>query len=206
MKTHAIYHKISRQTLYQATSNTLLELIELAIEQKIDLSGADFSYLNLSNANFDGLKAQNISFAFANLSGANLSEAHLINCDFENAQMNNCCMCESYFQKCSFTHTHFGATDIALSTLCGCTFQGSSFLSLPFSKLQTLEHCKYISASGVTMHFSSAPIVLFGVFQTPIAWINHQAIMNDNTIPSLPITKFLEVLSHHQSSLPAELI
>ena len=143
MKTYIIRHALTHATLYENQAHDFKSCLEQAIANKVDVTGADFRFQDLSNANLDGASLNFCDFRDSNLSGANLSECHLRHVNFSGATLCNTCMAYSYLSKVCFDGAAFGATDIAYSSMIDCYFSTLSCFSLNFFLCEKIERCRF---------------------------------------------------------------
>ncbi len=175
--------------------------------QNQTITNADLSYNNLKAIDLDGHHFTNINFTGANLTTANLSEAIFKNCTFDEACLIDTCFCESQFINCSFKHTRFGSTDICFVHMDACYFSGHSALTLNFITLRTLKACTY-EQGAETWLFNKAPIVIQGLFNTPVALIGDSVIIGQKHIKlgTLPPSLSRYLLGHTLDAHAAVLI
>lgn len=160
MQTYQVRHR-DRTPLFSGTYRTMRECIEDARRRGHSLDGADFSHIDLSEINFDGICIEGADFTFANLTGANLSEARFTSCLFENATLWGACLCQSIMTSCDFSDALLGGADIAGAELQACVFTGWDALALDWDAASVLESCSFM-ARGHACGFSRPPLVLRG--------------------------------------------
>lgn len=180
MKTTTIRHYESFQIIFQCKNSNIKECIEIAIQQNIDLNGADLRNKDLRNINLDGAKLHNVQFQNCDLTGANLSEADLDNCNFSYAKLIDCCISYSTLKNCYFKETTFAATDFAMATLYNCNFSGPSFRNTNFSDHTTLTECHYISENNNLCAVNQPPVTITG-FNSPILLTDNHIITREDT-------------------------
>lgn len=134
---------IDGKSIYCGNHNSLNEAIESAIQKNIPLDGINLSYAKLDHINLDGVIFRNASFKCASLEGANMSEAEFINCDFSDANLKDACLCYSNINHCNFRLCTFKDTDISMSTLINCAFEGFSAFQLRFHSSYEISNLTY---------------------------------------------------------------
>ena len=83
---------ITNEVIYQAEVNTFMELVEKAVKECVDLSGANLFGAHLGGANLEGANLRDADlfkayFVYANLKGADLSGANLRAADLRYADL-----------------------------------------------------------------------------------------------------------------------
>ena len=105
--------------LFRDDAETLREVVERAVAQRVYLSGANLSSADLSGANLSGayLSGANLSRAYlsganlsgANLSGANLSSANLSGANLPSAYMSGANLSGAYLSGAIYRSIRIGA-------------------------------------------------------------------------------------------------
>jgi uncharacterized protein YjbI with pentapeptide repeats len=93
MTNYKIHETNSGRTLFEGHFTSFKNCLETAVKDRINLSGADFTNKNLSNANIDDAIMPDANFTNTNLSGANISESNIKNATFTNTTLYNTCLC-----------------------------------------------------------------------------------------------------------------
>ena len=145
--------------IYEGSHSNIKQTVEYYVTHNINLQGVDLSNTDLRHINLDGVSIADANFKEANLSGANMSEAEFINCDFSRSNLSNACLCYSNISKCNFKYTHFFETDIAMSSIVFCDFQGLSSLKLDYHKAFKLESLTFKHFEQ-TIPFSTPPTLI----------------------------------------------
>ena len=104
-------------------------LVERAVRRGIDLTGADLSFLNLSDTNLRGAKLaraklDNSMVSYANLEGANLMEATL-----RNTNMHGSILSKANLERAWLTRTQF-----VFAVLENANLYGAELMDVNFSK------------------------------------------------------------------------
>lgn len=149
---------IDGKSIYQGIHPSINDAIETAIRQNISLDRIDLSNSFLHHINLDGVRIENGSFKGADLTGANMSEATFSSCDFSSANLENACLCYSNFNDCNFRSSEFRDTDIAMSSLEKCDFEGFPALQLGFHTTFKMQQLTYFHFGQ--NHSISAPPTL----------------------------------------------
>lgn len=192
----SIVCKTSGDILYQGPFHSLKDCLEQAVQENVDLKGADFRHCNLSGATLDDARLGNADFSGANLSGANLSESVLDSCLFVNANLVDTCLSYSRLNGSDFQGARFGATDIAGAQLSLCTFSGLSTFSLDFMSADSMQGCIYIHHSGQEIIMQHPPKVLKGLLHTPVIMFDGQVLIGSHCLsfPSIQLMPLLSLL------------
>lgn len=165
------------KTLYEGTHPSLNAAIEHAITHSISLDGINLTGEVLHNINLDGVKIQGANFCGADLSGANMSEAEFIDCDFQSADLTQACFCYSNFMCCNFKMSIFSGTDIAMSCLEFCIFEGVSMFHLNFHSTYKIKFLTFYHGSKA-YGFQTPPTIIRSAEKYIIIIDNH-IISND---------------------------
>lgn len=149
---------LTGDVLYEGPHSSVKEAVESALSQNIPLHFIDLSYCELCHINLDGVFMNNACFREANLMGANMSEAKFFDCDFTAANLSDACLCYSDLTRCNFRYTRFGCTDISMTSLDFCDFQGNSFCQLDLTSAHRLVGLAYYTEEKI-YRFASPPRV-----------------------------------------------
>lgn len=168
MKNFQIKQSKTGKTLFKGKFKSFRECLEQAIEQNINLDGADISNQNLSNINIDSAQLSNVSFKNCNLNQANLSEGQFHNVDFSSSNMIGACMAESLFSECDFCEADFGANILTDSVIKSCKFNTLSAFLLPFYDLKNMHLCSFMDHNKHLFTASKPPTAIIGLSSSPI--------------------------------------
>ncbi len=150
-------------TLYQGEFNNIIQCLERAITEHVDLRNISLIKQNLSNANLDEGMLENANFSGSNLTGANLSECELMGANFNSSAPYNTFLCYSDMQNCNFENTSFGATDITGSNIKGSIFSTLSCFDLDFNLAKDMSECRFQDISGNICDMSRPPVIIKGL-------------------------------------------
>lgn len=206
MKTTAIHCRTSGDILFEGAFRSIKDCAEAAIQQKIDLKGADFKRCNLSRANLDDALLDKADFSGANLCGANLSESTLKSCLFVNANLVDTCFSYSTLSGSDFQGARFGATDIAGAELSFCRFSGLSAFSLDYMSANSIQGCTYAHQDNCEIPMNHPPRVLKGLLHRPLILMDQHALIGQHclSVPSLPLTRLLALIL--QGAKPTQIL
>lgn len=132
-------HKI----IYEGIHSSIKDAIESAIQNNVVLDDIDLSFMHIHHINLDGVTIHRGLFRETNLCGANMSESKFINCDFSGAILTDACLCYSDIKGCNFKYAKFAATDISMSHLSFCEFQGWNTFNLDFHTAYKLDNLTF---------------------------------------------------------------
>ena len=139
MKLKIVIKSIFGATLfeYEKEDNTIKDTIEAAVEQNINLEGANLRDTNLMCANLKGAcffsaDFSNANLSYANLSGANLgcvnfNTANLYNTDFSNARLYNANFSYAYLDHANLSHANLSDTDFCCASLGNTNLEYANF-------------------------------------------------------------------------------
>lgn len=174
-----ILRSTDQTPLYEGSHITINDAIDAAIRNNICLDGLDLSYQKIRHINLDGVTLRNASFKGADLTGANMSEASFINCDFSDCVLTNACLCYSKISNCNLRLSFFLDTDISMSDLEFCDFEGQNTFDLKLFTAASLTNLTYHDGPNPIL-FSTQPIlVLQG--NTRIIILEKSIIFNGKT-------------------------
>ena len=139
MKLYSAYGAL----LYDGQAPNFKSLIQNALKDNTDLRHADFSNIDLTQSNLDGVDFSGAIFKNANLTDTNLSEAVLKSCLFQNARLFDTCFCESDFTGSRFIDCSFGCTDFSYTTLDECFFEGPGLFDVHLHGAASMKHAVY---------------------------------------------------------------
>lgn len=205
MKTITIRHYESFQIIYQCKINDIKQCLEKAIQENIDLDGADLRNKDLRNINLDGTSLKNIQFQNCDLTGANISEATLDHCNFSYAKLIDCCLYETEIKHCHFKETFFAATDITMASFHNCNFSGTNFKSLNFTDHTRITECHYLSEDNYLCSINKAPMNITG-FGSPILITDEHIITREQTYDFFSWKNALTQKHYQSMNIPSSLI
>jgi uncharacterized protein YjbI with pentapeptide repeats len=121
---------------HECENNTMKKTLEEAVRQQVKIIYADFSGIDLRNANLKGARLI-VDLVGANLEGADLSGATL-QCDFENANLKNVCLERAYVHGSNFTGSNLSGANLKNATIyfnnfLSCDMSNSIFDPLNFT-------------------------------------------------------------------------
>lgn len=129
--------------IYTGDHHHINDAIESAIKQNICLDRIDLSNKSIRHINLDGIRIENASFKGADLKGANMSESTFVGCNFSRAHLEDACFCYTNIIDCNLKLSHFRDTDISMSSIENCDFEGFSALGLKFHKAYKTDKMTY---------------------------------------------------------------
>lgn len=182
MKNYQIQHTKTGQTIYEGRFNTFKQCLEDAVTKGINLENADLRNQNLQNINIDTAQLYGAVFDESNLNDANLSEGQFELSSFKNTSLIGACMAESNYKHCDFSGASFGANTVAGSCFDHATFNTLSCFTLDFLSLETMKNCRFEGASGNSYNLSKPPIVITGLFSTPIIFLNNEILLGHKNV------------------------
>lgn len=144
------------------------DCLEDAVTRNMNLDHIDLEGKNLEHANLDGASMQNAYLKNTNLSGANLSDSNLKHAVFHNAELFNTCLCNADLSGADFRYASFGATLINGANLSAALFSNLSSFDLDFIKAGPMDNCTFEDIHGEKHIMTKQPIILKGLFNTPI--------------------------------------
>lgn len=183
MKPIKIRNHTNKKIIYEGNFNNIIECLDQATQDNVNLEYADLRYTNLQCINIDSSKLSYADFCGANLNHANISEAKLNNIDFSGASLIGACLAESDLTGSCFRNVSFGATDITESNLDHCLFSTLSALQLPFQDASSMKFCLYENVLGQQIQLSQPPIVISGLMRCPIALIGDSILIGHRILP-----------------------
>ncbi len=172
MKYYKLEKHTNRATLFEGYYSSFKACLEDAVAKKTDLSEIDLKYRKLNNFNLDTAYMPGADFSHANLTGTNLSESTLSASVFYSTYMHSTCLCESKLNRCDFRGAEFGATLIDGADLCDSTFTTLSSFDLNFTQCKSIVGSKFVDVEGKHYNMSQVPVVIKGVFDTPIVFLD----------------------------------
>lgn len=172
MKFFSIRSIKNNEVLFEGRFYSFKTCVEQAVAEKMDLSYANLSNLDLSNANLDDARLAYANFSRANLTGANLSESNLAHANFDGAALYNVCFALSNLQMCNFENASFGATDITGANISCTKFSTLSCFTLGFIDAREMHGCVFKNPDGTTSKMSRPPIVINGLKTTPLIFMD----------------------------------
>jgi hypothetical protein len=116
METFEIKSRWDGTVLFTAAAATLAEAVNLAIQARANLSGADLSRANLYGANLSGADLSRANLSGANLSGANLSGANLSGADLSRANLS----------RANLSGADLSGADLSRANLSGANLSGAN--------------------------------------------------------------------------------
>tara|TARA_B100001989_G_scaffold202654_1_gene151086 strand:+ start:3001 stop:3624 length:624 start_codon:yes stop_codon:yes gene_type:complete len=191
------------KTIFSGPYADIVACLEDAVQKRINLEYVDLSHQNLSNANLDEAHMPYADFTGCNLSGVNLSESNLRMSKFQHACLYNSYFCYSDLYGCDFINTDFGATNIVGADMQCCKFSTLSCFSLDFVDVGSLAGSQFHHVNGNIYPMSNSPIVIKGIFNTPIVIMDSVVQIGRNTFPrnDIPVTKLLG----HIAAVPVDI-
>ncbi|MDH5722839.1 MAG: pentapeptide repeat-containing protein [Alphaproteobacteria bacterium] len=192
-------HKTGK-IIFSGPYNSVVDCLEDAVSKKINLAYVDLRYQNLSNANLDDAHMPYANLTGCNLSGTNFSESILHESDFQHASLYNCYLSYSDLQGCNFRHSDFGATNIVGANIENCSFSTLSCFTLDFSHASSMKGCTFNHYNGDVYPMSGSPVVISGLFKTPVIIMDTIIKIGKNIFPKndVPIMK---ILTHNQNEM-----
>lgn len=191
--------------IFSGPYGSFTDCLEDAVSKRINLSYIDLKYRNLSNANLDDAHMPYADLTGCNLSGVNFSESVLHDSNFQHATLYNCYLSYSDLKGCNFRNSDFGATNIIGANIENCSFSTLSCFTLEFSQVGSMQGCTFNHYNGNVYPMSGSPIVISGLFSTPVVIMDTIIKIGQNIFPKndIPIMK---LLCHGQGELsPAPL-
>jgi hypothetical protein len=149
--------------LYGGWFSSLVDCIEHAIADKVDLSNIDLRNCNLSNANLDNAKMSGARFSGANLNGANMSEGVFDYADFSDCDLSSVCFAQSSLDHINFYGASFSQTDVTDATVTSSQFSCPSMFQVLWARTAAFYDCHYIHDNDDTCILSRPPIVIHGL-------------------------------------------
>jgi len=149
--------------LFEGKYGSIINCIEDAVHQQMNLDYVDLRGVNLMNADLDEGQLNHARFDGANLTGANLSAAKLEGACFRNATLYNTCFCEAQLCGAQFFGASFGATDVAWADLSKTCFDTLSALDLQFADALLMQSALFYDRTGAICHLTHPPVVIKGL-------------------------------------------
>lgn len=162
----AKFHILNYHTddiIYEGWFTDMVECIERAVAEGVNLDGADLSGLNLACANLDDAQMAGARMVGTNLNGANLSEGIFDNADFSNADLSYACLAVSSFMGVNFHGASFAATDVTDAVFRGCRFSCPSMFTCLWHRASVFDDCVYIHDNMMSCPMSKPPIAVTGL-------------------------------------------
>lgn len=186
-----ITHKESGAALFHGrqTGNWKTTL-EAAIKENIDLSGANLRGRNLAGGQYDGVRLRGADLSGANLLDSNLSECDLRDADLSGACLSAACLCESDLSGADLAFARLGDADIHHALFRETSFEGASWMSLPFGEAAEIRECTAVINDGLRLRFSGPPKVIRG-FEKPILILDQAIVIGEKVLA-------LNALSHRE--------
>lgn len=175
MKTYRVTSIDKTDILFEGVFPSFKDCVETAARQKVNLSRADLSYKNLTNAELDNACLTYANFTGSNLTGANLSETQLFAANFSYASLFNTCFANSDLQHCRFDYASFGATDFSYGDISFSYFAGKSCFHQDFMHTEAMERCVFKTLDGNVLEFSEPPIVVLGLSANPMVFTSSKS-------------------------------
>lgn len=188
-------------TLFEGKFESFSECLEQAIDEQIDLSGANLTRQNLSTTNLDNALLSGADLSFSNLNHANLSEGNFMNANFFGANMVAACMAESDYSKCNFLGCSFGANILVGSIFDHCMFSTLSAFQLPFSEAESMQSCYFYFEDELLFSNSKPPVVVLGLSSEPVIISESSIYLGHRDLTSeLARRLTLKITDNHKAS------
>lgn len=183
---------IEGKILYEGRFSSVKKGIEMAVEEKRDLSGINLRYANIAGAQIDGVQMAGACFWGANLNGANMASGNFEGCDFRTANFLDTCLAESNCQKADFSGAYFSRTIFRQADLSKTRFSCPSIFSIDLPEVETLEGAIYSHLGETDCDLSHAPLIIHGLKQPMV-------FMDDSVLVGTDIQKISlrEILIHN---------
>ena len=110
-------YNISGKVIYESDADTMRQTVIDALWDKVDLSGASLSGLNL-----DGINFRNAILREADLSGSSICGNQFEGADFSGAYMEEADFGASNIRDANFSGAYMERADFAMSNICGVSF------------------------------------------------------------------------------------
>jgi len=183
MQTITIKNKISKDIIIKGLYNNDKECLEDAVMNNINLENTDLRHKNFQCANIDTAQLKGADLRYCNLNYANISESNLAGADLRGTSLVGTCIAETNLTNATMQDACFGATDIGYAILDGCHFSTLSALHLPFTGTKSMQHCVFHSIHGEEYSFSAPPIVIQGLFQECLYFIEKNTLIGHLALP-----------------------
>lgn len=154
---------VTGRILYQERFSSVKKGVEMAVEEKINLSGIDLRHANLANAQIDGAQMNGACLWGANLNEANLAEGTFEQADFRTANCLGTCLAEANCTGADFSGSYFSRTICRDTDLSDTRFSCPSLFSINLHEVRTLKGAIYSHWGEVDCDLSHAPLVIRGL-------------------------------------------
>jgi hypothetical protein len=101
------------------------ETVRLALKQKLDLRGADFTALSLRNIVFSGVDLSGACFRFADLESVHFDHCKLAGCDFRGADCFGANLSQAIVDGADFSNANLTNALLTFASFAGAKFDGA---------------------------------------------------------------------------------
>ena len=172
---------VQGEVLYRGNFSSIKKGVEMAVEEKIDLSNIDLRHANLANAQIDGAKMNGACFWGANLNEANLAEGTFKQADFRTANCLGTCLAETDCTGADFSGSYFSRTICRDAVLTDTRFSCPSLFSLNLVEVKSLKGAIYSHWGEVDCDLSHAPLVIRGL-EKPLIFMDDCLLLGQKHI------------------------